>query len=580
MHKPLIICCLALLLAVAIIAPSRRALMQTAQTPPVPKADVDRRYLEDIEDRSEDIANGLLELSVIVRDYNTRRIAEFFADPALTTPLPASPTAQTPEVKWVQKHGWQFEPKKTAATSRADIVKQWEAFLSNFAEIEDVRFKLRASNFADNGNVARATVGFYIIGRDSKGQREWMRGTADTVFAFSPDSKLSGGIANNLSQHPGKWFIREFAIGAMNSLVATTDIFSEVGEPAGLGAVIPAYGEAGNTGFVWHGAAAGDFNHDGNIDLFVTASDRNYLYLNDGRGRFRDASEAAGVQSLVSGAGPVAFDYDNDGDTDIFIASVGQQILLENRLIPDGKPAFRDVSPEAGVAVQAFGFSAAVADVNSDGKPDVYVASYNKYGQVVPDSWFRATNGTPNLLFINQGNGTFREEAKKWGVDDSRWSYAAAFADVNGDHKPDLYVANDFGEKALYINKGDHFTDEAGARGVLDPGNGMGVAFGDYNNDGLLDIHSTNMSSTAGNRILARLFPNQGAKDNVYKKLASGNNLFENLGDGKYRDVTAEVGGFGGGWAWGGGFIDFDCDGWEDLFAPNGFISGKSMKDT
>jgi hypothetical protein len=108
----------------------------------------------------------------------------------------------------------------------------------------------------------------------------------------------------------------------------------------------------------------------------------------------------------------------------------------------------------------------------------------------------------------------------------------------------------------------------------------MGVSFGDFNNDGLLDLHASNMSSTAGNRILGRLFPNQGPQENVLKKLAAGNNLFENLGGGKFKDVTAEVGGFSGGWAWGGGFIDFDNDGWEDIYTPNGFISGKSMKDT
>ena len=122
--------------------------------------------------------------------------------------------------------------------------------------------------------------------------------------------------------------------------------------------------------------------------------------------------------------------------------------------------------------------------------------------------------------------------------------------------------------------------DEAGLRGVLDPGNGMGVSFGDYNNDGRLDLHASNMSSTAGNRILTRLFPNAGPQDNVLKKLAAGNNLFENVGDGKFKDVTAAVGGFSGGWAWGGGFIDFYNDGWEDIYTPNGFISGKSMKDT
>ncbi len=232
------------------------------------------------------------------------------------------------------------------------------------------------------------------------------------------------------------------------------------------------------------------------------------------------------------------------------------------------------------MAKDAIGFSAVAGDVNGDGRLDVYVTSYNRYGQITPDSWFKATNGTPDLLFISQKDGTFREEAKKWGVDDKRWSYAAEFADINADGKIDLYVANDFGEKALYINKGDRFVDEAAERGVLDPGNGMGVSFGDYNNDGRLDIHASNMSSTAGNRILSRLFPNSSAKDNVLKKLAAGNNLYENMGDGIFRDVTAEVGGFSGGWAWGGGFIDFDNDGWEDIYTPNGFISGKSMKDT
>jgi hypothetical protein len=175
---------------------------------------------------------------------------------------------------------------------------------------------------------------------------------------------------------------------------------------------------------------------------------------------------------------------------------------------------------------------------------------------------------------------TFREDARRWGVNDSRWSYAASFADINGDHKPDLFVANDFGEKAMYVNHGDRFVDEANARGLLDPGNGMGVMFGDFNNDGLLDIHATNMSSTAGNRIVSRLFPSQGTQQNIWKKLAAGNNLFQNQGDGNFKDVTAEIGGLSGSWAWGGGFIDFDGDGWEDIFTPNGFISGKSMADT
>jgi hypothetical protein len=489
------------------------------------------------------------------------------------------------QVKWIATHAWAAkesdsipQPRKM---SRAEFLKDFSGVLSHFSEVEDARFKVKEATFdepgnseaATNGNgpdnngqeLGRAKVAFYLIGRDPEGRREWARGLTNIV------AERTGG---------GRWQLGSFLLASFESMVATSDLFSEVSAPAGVAASRAPYGSPGNSGFVWHGTAASDFDRDGWIDLWVTAPDRNYLYLNDGRGRFKDAAGQAGVAMLASGAAPLALDYDNDGDQDVFISAVGAQVLLENRLAPDGKLAFRDVSLEAGVAVQAIGFSATAGDVNGDGLVDVYVACYNRYGQVTPDSWFRARNGTPNLLFINQGDGTFREEAQKWGVDDRRWSYAATFSDVNGDGRLDLYVVNDFGENGLYINQGDRFIDQAKERGVLDPGNGMGVAFGDYNNDGLLDLHVTNMSSTAGNRILSRLFPNQSPNDNVLKKLAAGNNLYENLGEGRYRDVTHDVGGFSGGWAWGGGFLDFDNDGWEDLFTPNGFISGRTMKDT
>ncbi|HEX8685318.1 MAG TPA: VCBS repeat-containing protein, partial [Pyrinomonadaceae bacterium] len=464
--------------------------------------------------------------------------------------------------------------------ARADFLRGWADFLSHFSEVEDARFKVKEANFderADSvhgakvptavvGAAGKARVAFYVIGRDPEGRREWARGTAMVEVRYDASKR---------------WQFDSFTLASFDSMVAGVDLFSEVAVPAGLGAELPAFGTPGGVGFMWHGAAAADFDGDGWQDLFVTAPARNYLYLNDRRGRFRDASDEAGVRVLATGVAPLAFDYDNDGDSDLFISNVGGQILFENRLRQDGKLQFADASSESGVGgVQAVGFSAVAGDVNGDGLLDVYVTSYNRYGQVTPDSWFRATNGTPNLLLVNQGRGEFREEARKWGVDDSRWSYAAQFADVDGDGRQDLYVANDFGEKAMFVNRGDRFVDEAKERGVLDPGNGMGVSFGDYNNDGLLDVHASNMSSTAGNRILARLFPNQGPRENVLKKLAAGNNLFENQGGGKFRDVTAEVGGFSGGWAWGGGFVDFDNDGWEDIYTPNGFISGKSMKDT
>lgn len=580
MKRTHLVCLCALLLSV-VLSRGRAVAQESAPSP----ASVDARRLEISEELSESLANDLLELSVVTKDRDLEKTAQFFPTVLLADPFPSEPGEIKPEVKWIVSHGWTAKPAAATSSDKpgsikaADFLQGWSAFLDHFSEVEDARFKVKVANFDDSaqavigaevptavlGASGHARVAFFVIGRDHENRREWARGVIEAELRYG-DNK--------------HWQFLSFKLTSFDSMLATTDIFSEVSDAAGVAVSVPPFGSAGNGNFTYHGAAAADFNNDGWIDLFVCGIDHNYLYLNDGHGHFRDASKEAGLEFVPPCIGVVAFDYDNDGDTDVFLTNVGPQMLLRNRLKEDGRLSFSDVSDEAHVSRDAIAFSAAVGDVNGDGLPDVYVTSYNYYGKVVPNSWFNATNGTANLLFINQGDGTFKEEAHQWGVDDHRWSYAAEFADVNGDGKLDLYVVNDFGDKALYINKGDHFEDEATQRGVLDPGNGMGVSFGDFNNDGLLDLHVTNMSSTAGNRILTRLFPKSSVKENVLKKLAAGNSLYQNLGNGQYKDVTADVGGLSAGWAWGGGFTDFDNDGWSDLYTPNGFISGKSMKDT
>ncbi len=499
----------ALILLAAIAATLHRASAQATTPPQTNKTQkVDRTRLEIIEELSESLANDLLELSVATRDRDLQLTAEFFPAEIAAKPFPSRPSLIKNQIKWIGGHNW--ETKENAAlnastgasriTSRT-FLNNWSEFLAHFSDIEDARFKVKEANFDETakavlgaqqptaaiGATGNARIAFYVIGRDTNGKREWARGA------------FMAKVRADKNKH---WQFDSFDLISFDSLVAEKDLFSEVAIPAGVGATLPGFGTPENSGFIWHGAAAGDFDNDGWIDLFVVGANRNFLYLNDRKGGFRDASDEAGVKITASGTAPLVFDYDNDGDADVFMSSVGQQILLRNNLKQTGKLEFDDVSLESGVAKDAIGFSAVAGDVNGDGRLDVYVASYNRYGQVTPDSWFRATNGTSNLLFISQSDGTFREEAAKWGVDDRRWSYAAEFADINEDGKIDLYVANDFGEKAMFINKGDRFVDEARERGVLDPGNGMGVSFGDYNNDGRLDIHASNMSSTAGNRIL------------------------------------------------------------------------------
>ena len=579
---------------------------------------LDTASLTRTEDLSESLANDLLALSVAARDKDRPGIERHFAERLSGTPLPTRPAAEIPRLKWIVDHGWEAEggEARTRDTAtepgdreppqimdRDEFVAGIEDLLDHFVSIEDVRFKVKGAQFTETTSVrGSARIWFYVVGRELNGRREWLTAWADIEATHSGDipglteaaaaggagrggNAGAGGVAaaagnagEQADQEP--WQIDRFELETIASMVAQTDIFSEVAIPAGVHAAFPPFGTEPNDTVVAHGVAVADVDGDGLLDVAVTGVEQNRLYLNDGAGGFRDASAETLVDLAPPGTGPLFLDYDNDSDADLFLAVVGNQVLLENRLVPDGELRFVDRSLEAGVAVEAVGFSAAAADINGDGWPDVYVSSYNRYGLVMPNSWDAATNGTPNLLFVNQGNGSFIEAGAEWGARDERWSYAAGFADIDSDGDQDLYVSNDFGENGLYLNEGNRFREAAGERGVLDPGNGMGVAFGDYDNDGDLDLHVTNMSSTAGNRILSRLYPDADPADLVLKKLAAGNSLYANDGNGSFTDVTAESGGISAGWAFGGGFVDIDNDGWEDIYSPNGFISGKTMNDT
>ena len=525
-------------------------------------------WLEQVEELSESLANDLLTFSVAARDRDRETLAAHVADVVeLGTPFPTRPGEIETVERWIGRHDWRGDGSPPSTVTRDEFLEQLTRLLGHFGEIEDVRFKVKSAEFDPaRPGLGEAHIKGFVIGRDAAGRREWL------TTRMQADFERGAGEEE-------RWRFRRLSVESMESKVAEVDLFSEVAAAAAVDAFFPPFGVGANSGFVAHGAATADVNGDGLLDLVATGVDRNYLYVNRGDGRFDDLSFDSMVGYAPPGSGPLFLDYDNDGDPDLFLAAVGKQMLLQNLWVEEGRIRFRDVSEAAGVDRPGVGFSAAAADVDGNGLTDIYVASYNRYGTVMPNSWAGATNGTPNLLFLNEGEGRFREAAAAWRVADPRWSYAVSFIDLDEDGDQDLYVANDFGENAFYRNDGDRFTETARQLGIVDPGFGMGVSFGDYDNDGDLDLHVTNMSSTAGQRILRRLYPEEGAEQEL-GKLAAGNSLYENLGDGRFEDVTEAAGGFQAGWAFGGGFFDLDNDGWEDLYTPNGFISGKSMKDT
>jgi hypothetical protein len=239
------------------------------------------------------------------------------------------------------------------------------------------------------------------------------------------------------------------------------------------------------------------------------------------------------------------------------------------------------------------------ADYDKDGRLDLYVCanfSNTSLGNELPSDSadfviHDANDGGRNSLFRNeleQGEWNFREVTSEIGLDvnNQKYSWAAAWEDYDNDGDMDLYVANDFGRDNLYrqemVDGQIRFSDVAEAANVENAASGMSTSFGDFNRDGLMDVFVSNMYSSAGNRIA---FQEQFKPDapeevrNRMARLARGNTLLQNRGDGSFEDVSEASGVEMGRWAWGSLFFDLNNDGWEDLMVANGFVTTEDTGD-
>ncbi len=334
-----------------------------------------------------------------------------------------------------------------------------------------------------------------------------------------------------------------------------------------------------------HGLAVGDVNGDGLEDVYVcqTGGMPNRLFVQNADGTARDVSADAGVDFMERTHAALLIDLDNDGDQDLVLATQASLLFLAN----DGTGRFEKVG-ESMISA----YSLAAADYDADGDLDVYATAY-----VAPSEWDRqgglglqplpyhdANNGAANVLVRNDGEWTFTDVTSETGLDvnNRRWSFAAAWADYDGDGDQDLYVANDFGRNNLYRNDGGRFVDVAAEAGVEDSASGMSVSWGDYDGDGRLDLYVGNMFSSAGNRIVPQDGFQPGAGESVksdFRRFARGNTLFRNNGDGTFRDVSEAAGVTMGRWAWSSPFVDLNNDGWEDLVVGNGYITNENSGD-
>ncbi len=302
------------------------------------------------------------------------------------------------------------------------------------------------------------------------------------------------------------------------------------------------------------GQAWGDYDHDDQVDLYVTDfNGPNTLYHNNGDGTFSlsELNEQVALPSAYS-SGASFVDYDNDGWRDLFVANWGTDNLFRN----DEGRRFVDVTGQAGINDPGNSKTASWGDYDEDGFLDLYLANWNCY----PDCG-RPNEGDPDKLYHNNGNGTFSDVSMLLGSQIRGSGFVASFTDFDNDGDLDIYLVNDefinpIGNK-LWRNDGSGcdgwcFKEVSRDAGAAFTVFGMGLATGDYDNDGDLDYYFSN----AGPMV-----------------------LMQNQGDGSFVDVAAEAGvqnrtSIG----WGSIFLDYDNDGWRDLYQTvSGTTNGKDI---
>jgi len=334
------------------------------------------------------------------------------------------------------------------------------------------------------------------------------------------------------------------------------------------------------------GVAAEDIDNDGDVDALILSGAGNALYLNDGRGRFTDATEAAGLawKRADGTAGeprqPIVADFDNDGLQDVLITYVDDDHRVYRNL---GNAKFEDVTARTQLGGRGLvGGPATALDFDEDGLLDVYIGYFGDYLHgTLPTLSRRNSNALPDKLFRNKGNFVFEEVANS-GVENNGWAQSVGHLDFDGDGREDLICGNDFGTNAWYRNLGNgKFEDVSAKIGTDKPSYTMNVGITDLNRDGLPDVYISNIVTMDKDEKYVLPDTKTRMKFNPAKmanmRVVEANDLWVSNRAGQahsnvaYEQSKAVGRGFRStGWSWGAQFFDYDNDGDDDLYLVNG----------
>ncbi len=485
--------------------------------------------------------------------------------------------------------------------NKAGLKEQLAAYLGTFGALDKGKQRFKIDMIEGDPTDRRAIFTAKIIVRGFDARSRLLE---DKVFLRFFIEKRGIGVRNELPE----WLIVRQELVRGERTVGPGDLFADVSEKTGIafkhrkGRILTERLQFGLRKYALGGVSVVDYDDSGLPSIFFTDGVESKLYRNNGDGTFTDVTMAAGLAGLDSVTVALFFDCNNDGHPDLF---VGRILSRDKVYRNNGDGTFTDITEASGIPPGGFVAAAAAADFDRDGFVDLYLANQGDNRTEQPQTTFSGRNGTPNQLFRNKGNCTFEDVTARAGVGDTGWALAVTWGDYNNNGWPDLYVANDFGRNTLYRNLGNGtFKDATNESRTMDWGYGMGVSFGDFNNDGHLDLYVSNLYSNqrwfSEPRVISQYLRN-ACRSGVFlqdwyeywfifktygtdwwavtRKAMRGNTLLKNNGDGTFTDISEAADVNRVGWGWGNNFFDFDNDGRLDVFAVNGWITQKSGTD-